>query len=91
MEPSNREQARTESLTRRFQMNAVQIATTEKQLPRLAYKLKESAQIIGVSEKSIRRAIDRGLLKPSRAFRHVLISATELEAFLKNTTEGKIS
>jgi excisionase family DNA binding protein len=53
---------------------------------RLAYKLKEAAALLGVSEKSMRRAISRGLIKPSRAFRHVLIPAAELKAFLQNTT-----
>ncbi|MDB4793700.1 helix-turn-helix domain-containing protein [Methylacidiphilales bacterium] len=51
----------------------------DKLLPRISYKIKEAAQICGVSPITIRRAIDRGLLKPSRAFRHPLIPAEQLE------------
>ena len=67
-------------------MYSVKIATPESQLPRLAYKLKESAEILGVSEKSIRRLIARGLLKPSRALRHIIVPATELAEFLRRTS-----
>jgi len=35
--------------------------------------------MVGVSHSSIRRAITRGLIKPCRHFRHVLIPITELE------------
>ena len=52
---------------------------TEKvQLPRVSYKVKEAAAIVGVSQATIRRAIDRGLLKPCRHFRHPLIPADQL-------------
>jgi excisionase family DNA binding protein len=50
--------------------------------PRLSYKIKEAAQILGVSPVTVRRAIDRGLLKPCRAFRHTLISAEQLKKFI---------
>ena len=56
----------------------------------MAYKIKEAAELIGVSPVTIRRAIDRGLIKPSRAFRHVLISATELQQFLDTTSAGNV-
>lgn len=55
---------------------------------RRAYKLKEVASLLGVSVISVRRAIDRGLIKPSRVFRHVIISAEELDRFLRSTTSG---
>ena len=51
----------------------------EKTLPRISYKINEAAQICGVSPITIRRAIERGLLKPSRAFRHPLIPAEQLQ------------
>jgi len=51
----------------------------EKSLPRISYKIKEAAQICGVSPITIRRAIDRGLLKPCRSFRHPLIPAEQLK------------
>lgn len=58
---------------------------TEQSLP-LAYKLKDAAALLGVSTISMRRAIQRGLIRPSRAFRHVLISVDELNRFLKSTS-----
>lgn len=51
-------------------------------LPRIGYKIKEAAQICGVSPITIRRAIDRGLLKPCRAFRHPLIPHDQLEKMI---------
>jgi excisionase family DNA binding protein len=61
---------------------------TKTEGPRLAYKINEASALLGVSVITIRRAIDRGLIKPSRAFRHVLISAGELQRFLDTTTAG---
>ena len=49
---------------------------------RLAYKLKEAAQLVGVSEVSIRRAIEKGQLRVCRAFRHILVPASELEKLI---------
>lgn len=59
-----------------------QAANRNAQAPRLSYKIKEAAQILGVSPVTVRRAIDRGLLKPCRAFRHTLISAEQLKKFI---------
>ena len=56
------------------------------QLPRLAYTIRETAEILGVSEKSVRRLITRRLLRPSRALRHLLIPKKEIERFLDDTT-----
>lgn len=53
---------------------------------RLAYSVKEAALILGVSEKSVRRLIDRGLIRPSRALRHLLIPRKEIERFLEETS-----
>lgn len=52
---------------------------------RLAYSVKESAEILGVSEKTIRRLIQRRLLRASRALRHLLIPKKELDRFLDET------
>jgi len=60
--------------------------TDPTKLPRLAYSIKETAKIIGVSEKSVRRLIDRGILKSSKALRHIRITHAEIERFLKATT-----
>lgn len=54
-------------------------------LPRLAFSTAEAAQMLGISERSIRRLIARGLLRPSRALRHMLIPRTEIERFLEET------
>jgi excisionase family DNA binding protein len=48
----------------------------------LAYKISEAAQLVGISESSVRRAIKSGDLKVIRRFRHILIPASELERFL---------
>jgi len=54
----------------------------EKSLPRISYKINEAAAMCGVSPITIRRAIDRGLLKPCRSFRHPLIPADQLEKLI---------
>ena len=53
--------------------------------PRLAFSLRETADMLGVSEKSVRRLISRGLLRSSRALRHLLIPRKEIERFLNDT------
>jgi hypothetical protein len=48
-----------------------------------ALKLKDACEYLGgISPSSVRRLINRGLLRPNRALRHVLISVTELDRFL---------
>ena len=53
---------------------------------RLAFSVRETAEILGVSEKSVRRLVSRGLLHSSRALRHLLIPKKEIERFLEDTT-----
>lgn len=53
--------------------------------PRLAYSVAETANILGISGKSVRRLIARNLIRPSRALRHLLIPRSEIERFLKET------
>ena len=53
---------------------------------RLAFSVKEAAEILGVSEKTIRRLVARGLLRSSKALRHLLIPKKEIERFLETTT-----
>ncbi|WP_146851450.1 helix-turn-helix domain-containing protein [Brevifollis gellanilyticus] len=62
------------------------IMNTSNTISPLAYKLKDAATLLGISVITLRRAITRGLIKPSRAFRHVMISADELKRFLNATT-----
>jgi excisionase family DNA binding protein len=61
--------------------------TELKSLPKLAYSVKETAEMLGVSDKSVFRLIDRGLLKSSLALRHKRIPRAEIERFLRETTE----
>jgi hypothetical protein len=45
-------------------------------------KLKAAAKYLGVSTITVRRLIDRVLIKPCRALRHLLIPVIELDRFL---------
>ncbi len=54
--------------------------------PRMALSLQETAETLGVSEKTIRRLVARQLLHPSGALRHLLFSVKEVERFLEDTT-----
>jgi hypothetical protein len=48
-----------------------------------ALKLKDAASYIGgVSLITVRRLIKRGLIKPNRSLRHILIPISELERFV---------
>ena len=49
-----------------------------------ALKLKDAANYLSVSPISVRRLIQRGLIKPNRALRHILIPIGELDRFLEN-------
>jgi hypothetical protein len=50
-------------------------------VPRRLYTMKEAAQSLGMSSVSVRRLVDRGLLKPNRALGKLLFPATELDRF----------
>ena len=48
-----------------------------------ALKIKEAAAYLGgISQITVRRLIERGLIKPNRVLRHILISKAELDRFL---------
>ena len=48
-----------------------------------ALKIKDAAQYLGgVSVTTVRRLIKRGLIRPNRALRHILIPVPELDRFL---------
>jgi excisionase family DNA binding protein len=50
-----------------------------------ALKLKDAAEYLGgVSIVTVRRLITRGLIKPNRALRHVLIPVAELDRFINS-------
>lgn len=49
-----------------------------------ALKVKEACQYLGgISPSSLRRLIDRKLLIPNRALRHILIPISELDRFIE--------
>jgi len=50
-------------------------------LPKLFFNIKEAAFMLSVSEKSVRRLLERGLLKSSPALRIKLITKDSIEAF----------
>jgi Helix-turn-helix domain len=48
-----------------------------------ALKIKDAAQYLGgISTISVRRLIARGLIKPNRALRHLIVPVAELDRFL---------
>ena len=48
-----------------------------------ALKIKDAARYLGgISQISVRRLIDRGLITPNRTLRHLLIPISELDRFL---------
>jgi hypothetical protein len=61
---------------------------TEDGLPRLAFSMTETAEILGVSYITVHRLIKRGFLKSSAAVRHKIISKVEIERFLKETSRS---
>ncbi len=62
------------------------IQAARQPLPKLAYNRREAAAMISVSEPTLDRLVERGLLRPSRATRRPLYSISELERFLRETT-----
>jgi excisionase family DNA binding protein len=58
--------------------------TTPQEAPIGALKLKGAAKYLGgVSEITVRRLIERGLIKPNRSLRHLLIPISELDRFIE--------
>jgi excisionase family DNA binding protein len=58
-----------------------------KALPRLAYTMQETADILGVSYITVHRLLKRGLLKSCSALRHKLIPMTEIQRFLRDSMQ----
>jgi hypothetical protein len=54
-------------------------------LPRLFFTIKQTAYMLSVSEKSVRRFLERGLLKSHPALRTKLITRESIDAFTKIT------
>jgi len=54
-------------------------------LPRLAYTMRETAEILGVSYITVHRLLKRGKLRASDAIRNKVIPKTEIEKFLRES------
>ena len=54
-------------------------------LPKLQYTVKETAFLLSVSEKSVRRFLERGLLEASNALRTKRITRESIENFVRVT------
>jgi excisionase family DNA binding protein len=64
-------------------MSTTQItAEPTAEVRRRAFSITETAKILGVSRISIRRLINRGLLRANRTLRHLRISESEIDRFL---------
>jgi hypothetical protein len=57
-------------------------------LPRMAFTMKETAEILGVSYITVHRLIQRGLLRSSKALRCKIVSKKEIERFLNDTSKS---
>ena len=59
--------------------------TAANPLPRLAYTMRETASILGVSYITVHRLLKRGKLRASDAVRNKVIPHTEIERFLRES------
>jgi excisionase family DNA binding protein len=55
---------------------------TESLEVRGGFKKKHAAKYLDVSQMTMQRLVDRGLLQPNRKLRHLLFSKAELDRFL---------
>ena len=85
-EPDSAHQLKLTVQRRRDREDTPVTEAAPERLPRLTYRVHEVAEMLGVSEKTVRRLIARGLLKPSKALRHHLIPRHQVEEFLRATS-----
>ncbi len=69
-------------------MQSSNAVAQEKSLSKLAYSMRETADLLSVSYVTVHRLLKRGLLKSSGALRHKIIPRSEIERFLKETTSS---
>jgi len=62
-------------------MSTIENLEKTEHLPKLFYTIKDAAAMMSMSEKSVRRLLERGLLKSSPALRIKLITRDSIEAF----------
>lgn len=60
---------------------------TAASIPRLAYTMRETAEILGVSYITVHRLLKRGKLRASDAIRNKVIPKIEIEKFLRESTQ----
>jgi excisionase family DNA binding protein len=63
----------------------IEIKSDTPALPRLAYSMAETAELLGLSYQTVYRLNKRGLLNSSSALRHKLFPLSEIERFLQST------
>jgi hypothetical protein len=56
----------------------------------LLFPVSKVAEMFSISNKSVHRLIDRGLLESSSAFRHKRITRASIEKFMATTTNGGV-
>jgi excisionase family DNA binding protein len=64
-------------------------AKTSEKLPRLAYSMRETAEILRVSYITVHRLLKRGKLRASDAIRSKIIPRTEIDRFLRDSIADK--
>ena len=68
-------------------MTPMQDQVTIKPSERMAYTMRETAEILGVSYQTLWRLSQRGLIRSSSALRTKLFSKEEINRFLRSTTK----
>ncbi len=53
---------------------------------KMAHTITETAEMLGISTRSVHRLLNRGLLRASKALRKIIIPHVEIEKFLRDTT-----
>jgi hypothetical protein len=62
--------------------------TPAEALPKLAFSIPETSQIIGVSDVTVRRLLRRGKLRALSSLRHKIIPMSEIERFLRSDVKA---
>lgn len=63
--------------------------TNAEPLPQLAYTMRETAAILGVSYITVHRLLKRGKLRASDAIRNKVIPRAEIDRFLRESISDK--
>ena len=85
--PLNTSTGRVEASESKAEFSQNPTATADS-LPRLAFTMKETAEILGVSYITVHRLLKRGKIRASDAIRNKVIPRTEIERFLRDSIKG---